>query len=134
VELKYPPAPAPEPPFPLFSQDAPVEVGPYQDPAPPPVEVTVPVGNAEDDGVPWKPGPPLVEPLPAPPAPTLTAKLNGPENGVVPVKYPPAPAPLVPLLASVAPPPPPPATTTYSTEVDGDQVGNDAKVPEEVKV
>jgi hypothetical protein len=37
-------------------------------------------------------------------------------------------------LLGVAAPPPPPATTTYSTDVFGDQVGNDAKVPELVKV
>jgi hypothetical protein len=42
------------------------------------------------------------------------------------------PAPPPPPYAPVPPPPPP--TITYSTVVLADQVGNDAKVPEFVKV
>jgi hypothetical protein len=95
------------------------------------VDVIVPVGNAADEFVPAFPLPILVVTL-APPAPILTEKLNGPENGIVPVLYPPAPPP--PPAPGDAPPEPPPATTTYSTDVLGDQVGNDANVPELVKV
>jgi hypothetical protein len=90
--------------------------------------VIVPVGNAAVDGVPCPPAAGGF--ADAAPAPTFTAKLNGPENGVELVTSPPAPPP----PPKFAPPAPPPPTTTYSTDVDGTQVGNDAKVPELVKV
>jgi hypothetical protein len=52
---------------------------------------------------------------------------DGPEIGVVPVLYPPAPPP-----PKTAPPLPPPATTIYSTV--SLKVPGAVKVPEDVKI
>jgi hypothetical protein len=130
----------PDPPFPPFLPPPPeppeppsTDPGPPA-PYPPPAEVIVPVGKDADELDPATPFKELGVP-PCPPDPTVMLKLNGPENGVDPVLYPPAPPPPPPRsITYVLPPPPPPPTTTYSTDVLGDQVGVDAKVPVDVKV
>ena len=62
----------------------------FEYPAPPPPPPTYKEPNPE-----YPPPPPaaLGDPVPAPPLPTIMVCENGPERGVVPVLYPPAPPP-----------------------------------------
>jgi hypothetical protein len=79
-------------------------------------------------------GEPLTDP--PPPAPICIDVDDGPEIGVVPVLYAPAPPPPPPSLYDpplpVEPPPAPPPITTYSTV--SLKVPGAVKVPELVKV